>query len=200
MSSIIHPKTLAIFASGKGSNAQKIIDYFKDKAGVNIGLIVCNKEGAGVLQIALKESIPFIVIGKEQFNREGYLNTLRQHDIDFIVLAGFLWKVPSVLVNAYPGKIVNIHPALLPTYGGKGMYGMNVHSAVLAAGELKSGITIHMVDDKYDHGAIVLQKTVDITPDDTPETLADKIHLLEHQYFAPTIEKILNGIGPEVNK
>lgn len=193
MSSTIHSKTLAIFASGQGSNAQKIIDYFRSNAAVNIGLIVCNKQTAGVLEIADKERLPRIIIKKDIFYETGYLEELKRYHIDFIVLAGFLWKVPPILVQAYPHRIVNIHPALLPAYGGRGMYGMNVHSAVLRAGEKNSGITIHFVDDNYDHGAVILQRRVEIAPDETPETLAAKIHLLEHQYFAPTIEKVLLG-------
>lgn len=200
MSSTIHSKTLAIFASGQGSNAQKIIDYFRSNAAVNIGLIVCNKQTAGVLEIADKERLPRIIIKKDIFYETGYLEELKRYHIDFIVLAGFLWKVPPILVQAYPHRIVNIHPALLPAYGGRGMYGMNVHSAVLRAGEKNSGITIHFVDDNYDHGAVILQRRVEIAPDETPETLAAKIHLLEHQYFAPTIEKVLLGNVPEREK
>ncbi len=189
------PVQIAIFASGAGSNAQKIIDYFR--AGdiatlIKIALIVCNKPGAGVLEIADKESIPVLLIDKESFFRGGgYVPELRQAGIDFIVLAGFLWKIPAALLDAYRGKIINIHPALLPKYGGKGMYGLKVHEAVLAAKESQSGITIHYVDDVYDHGAIIFQATCTISKDETTETLAGKIHLLEHAHYPRVIEELL---------
>lgn len=184
-------KRIAIFASGAGSNAQKIIDYFKNSTRAKIGLIVCNKPGAGVLRIAENENIPVLMIGKELFNDSGYLKELKGHHIDFIVLAGFLWKLPSILINAYRGKIVNLHPALLPSYGGKGMYGNAVHAAVLQAKEKESGITIHYVDEKYDHGEIIFQKACQINDDDTVESLAQKIHALEHNYYPKQIEKLL---------
>jgi phosphoribosylglycinamide formyltransferase-1 len=190
---------VAIFASGAGSNAKKIIDYFENRSSrIKISLIVCNVPGAGVLEIAKLKGIPTLMINKTEFASTGYVESLQNADIHFIVLAGFLWKVPEVLVNAYqPGNgnakgIINIHPALLPNYGGKGMYGARVHEAVVAAGEKETGITIHWVDAHYDEGDIILQKKCGLEQTDTPSTVAQKIHLLEHQYFAPTIEEILS--------
>jgi len=203
------PIHVAIFASGAGSNAKKIIEYFENKSTpVKISLIVCNVPGAGVLEIAESKGIPTLMINKAEFTSTGYVESLQNADIHFIVLAGFLWKVPEVLVHAYqPGMkidssvvngkvntargIVNIHPALLPNYGGKSMYGSRVHEAVVAAGEKESGITIHWVDAHYDEGDIILQKKCNIDATDTAATVADKIHVLEHQYFAPTIEALL---------
>ncbi len=187
------PQTIniAIFASGAGSNAQKIIDYFRNSTSIRVALIVCNKPGAGVLGIATQQNVPYIIIEKEQFFRgNAYVDELRNYNIDLVVLAGFLWKVPLQLVAAYSGSIVNIHPALLPAYGGKGMYGEHVHKAVIAAGEKESGISIHYVDEHYDHGKVILQERCTIDPDDTPATLAAKIHALEHAHYPLVIEKI----------
>lgn len=204
-----NPIHVAIFASGAGSNAKKIIEYFENKSTpIKISLIVCNVPGAGVLEIAKSKGIPTLLINKTEFAATGYVESLHNADIHFIVLAGFLWKVPEVLVNAYqPGMkidssmvngktntargIINIHPALLPNYGGKGMYGARVHEAVVAAGEKKSGITIHWVDAHYDEGDIIFQAACEIDSADTPLSVAEKIHALEHAHFAPTIEKIL---------
>lgn len=183
---------VAVFASGAGSNAQKIIDHFRDHSSVKISLIVCNKPGAGVLQIAEKENIPALIIEKEQFFRgDNYVHALKAHDISFIILAGFLWKIPGGLVEAFRGHIINIHPALLPKYGGKGMYGQFVHAAVIEAAEKESGITIHYVDEQYDHGSTIFQATCEITPDDTPESLAQKIHVLEHTHFPRVAEEVI---------
>jgi formyltetrahydrofolate-dependent phosphoribosylglycinamide formyltransferase len=189
-----HTKHMAIFASGAGSNAQKIIEHFKNSTLAKIDLIVCNKPGAGVLKIAENENIPVLMIEKKSFNDSGCLEVLKGHHIDFIVLAGFLWKLPSVLINAYPGRIINIHPALLPSHGGKGMYGNAVHAAVLRAKEKQSGITIHYVDDKYDHGEIIFQKTCPVNENETVESLAQKVHDLEHNYYPKQIEKLLDKI------
>jgi formyltetrahydrofolate-dependent phosphoribosylglycinamide formyltransferase len=187
---------IAIFASGAGSNAQQIIHQFSDSAFVNISLIVCNNPGAGVLQIADKAGILSLLIEKERFfNGNNYLPELKKHHIDFIVLAGFLWKMPAALINEYPKKIINIHPALLPKYGGKGMYGSKVHEAVIAAGEIESGITIHFVDELYDHGEIIFQAKCEVTQQETAETLAQKIHLLEHANYPGVIGGILQKAG-----
>lgn len=187
-------KHIAIFASGAGSNAQKIIEHFKNSTLAKIDVIVCNKPGAGVLKIAANENIPVLMIEKKSFNDSGYLEELKIHHIDFIILAGFLWMLPSVLINAYQGKIINIHPALLPSYGGKGMYGDAVHAAVLMAKEKQSGITIHYVDDKYDHGEIIFQKACPVNENETVESLAQKVHELEHNYYPKQIEKLLGKI------
>lgn len=186
------PARLAVFASGAGSNAQKIIDFFRNDPGVTIALIVSNKPAAGVLQIAEKENIATLIIEKNIFfNGDAYVEELRKNNIDWIILAGFLWKVPVALIAAFPGRIVNIHPALLPKYGGKGMYGHFVHEAVIAAGEKQSGITIHYVDELFDHGAHIFQAYCDIEPGETPETLAKKVQVLEHTYFPEVIERLI---------
>lgn len=184
---------IAIFASGAGSNAREIIRHFRNHPGVRISLIVCNKPGAGVLQIAADEKIPTLMLEKETFSRGGaYVSAIQAAGIDFIVLAGFLWKIPDLLIKAYPGRIINIHPALLPKYGGKGMYGAHVHESVIEAREKESGITIHYVDEHYDHGQPIFQAKVNIEAADTPETLAGKIHQLEHKYYPMVIEEILD--------
>ena len=205
------PIHIAIFASGAGTNARKIIEYFENKglsssqvntasglakakstaAPIKVSLIVCNVPGAGVLEIAKEKGIPTLMINKADFASTGYVESLHNSEIQFIVLAGFLWKVPEVLVRAYPKAIINIHPALLPKYGGKGMYGARVHEAVIAAGEKESGITIHWVNEHYDEGAIIFQAKCSIDAHVTADTLANKIHALEHAHFAPTIEKLL---------
>ncbi|RYY57356.1 MAG: phosphoribosylglycinamide formyltransferase [Chitinophagaceae bacterium] len=189
-------KKIAIFASGAGSNAQKIIDHFRNDPTVSIALIVCNKPGAGVLAIAGREKIPFILIEKEQFFRgNAYVDELRSAGINFIVLAGFLWKIPTALVQGWPKLIINIHPALLPAYGGKGMYGHFVHEAIVAAGEKQSGITIHYVNEHYDEGAIIFQATTPVEPFDTADTLARKIHALEHAHFPVVIANLLRTLS-----
>ena len=206
------PIHIAIFASGAGSNARKIIEHFEKRglsssqvntasglakakstaAPIKVSLIVCNVPGAGVLEIAKEKGIPTLMINKADFASTGYVESLHNSEIQFIVLAGFLWKVTEMLVKAYPKAIINIHPALLPKYGGKGMYGSRVHEAVIAAGEKESGITIHWVNEHYDEGAIIYQAICPIDAGETPETLAHKIHALEHAHFAPTIEQLLN--------
>lgn len=184
-------KKIAIFASGAGSNARQIIDHFKNSAYATVHLIVCNNPAAGVLQIASAENINVLLIEKNKFKSTGYVSELNSYGIEFIALAGFLWKLPEVLIEFFPGKIINIHPALLPAFGGKGMYGNAVHNAVINAKEKQSGITIHYVDEKYDHGKIIYQVTCPVTNDDTVESLAQKIHLLEHKHYPAEIEKIL---------
>lgn len=183
---------IAIFASGAGSNAQQIINHFAASENVRVALVVCNKPGAGVLAIAKEAGIPSLLMEKERFsNGDAYLPELSNFKIDFIVLAGFLWKMPVSLIQAYPKKIINIHPALLPKYGGRGMYGSHVHEAVIAAGETESGITIHYVDEIYDHGKIIFQATCAVDQKDTAATLAQKIHVLEHANYPRVIAEIL---------
>ncbi len=189
------PPRLAIFASGAGSNAQQIINYFKSHAAAKPVLIVCSNPKAGVLQIASKENMPILLLDKSRFNDTGYVEELKSHKIDFIVLAGFLWKIPTILINAFPGKIVNIHPALLPAFGGKGMYGKAVHEAVVAAKEKESGITIHYVDEIYDHGKIIFQAKCPVDEGETAESLAKKIHHLEHEHYPRVIGETLKGIN-----
>ncbi len=184
---------LAIFASGKGSNAQEIITRFKGHPKIRVALIVSNKPEAGVLGIAQGEGIDALLIERERFLKgDGYVPVLKKKGIDWIILAGFLWKVPASLIQAYPGRIINIHPALLPNYGGKGMYGHFVHEAVIKAGETESGITIHFVDEHYDHGQTIFQATCAVEPGDTPDTLAGKIHILEHRHYPEVIERLIS--------
>jgi phosphoribosylglycinamide formyltransferase-1 len=185
---------LAIFASGTGTNAKKIIHHFKNSLRIEIKIIVCNNPAAEVLIIADNEKIPALMVEKKKFKETGYVNELKSLDIDFIVLAGFLWKIPPVLIHVYPDKIINIHPALLPAFGGKGMYGNAVHAAVIAAKEKQSGITIHFVDEKYDHGKIIFQKSCTIIENESVESLAKKIHELEHTYYPKQIEKIVTAV------
>ncbi|WP_242696214.1 phosphoribosylglycinamide formyltransferase [Longitalea luteola] len=186
---------VAIFASGAGSNAQKLIDYFRQHTQIKIALIVCNKPGAGVLTIAEKENIPTLLIEKEQFFRgNAYVDEIKQHNVDFIVLAGFLWKVPVALIQAFPQRIINIHPALLPNYGGKGMYGRFVHEAVIAAKEKESGISIHYVDELYDHGKLIFQARCVIDEKDNADSLAQKIHALEHEHYPLIVEKVIREL------
>ena len=185
-------KRIAIFASGAGSNAQRIIDYFKNSKSVEIALIACNKPGAGVAGIALKENIPLLSIEKEKFFRgDHYIPELENYRIDLVVLAGFLWKIPDAIITAYPRAIINIHPALLPKYGGKGMYGEQVHAAVLKNKESESGITIHYVDGHYDNGDIIFQVKCPVNNDDNVQSLTARIHQLEHQHYPRIIESLL---------
>lgn len=188
-------KNIAIFASGIGTNAKKIIEYFHTNPYIRIRLIVSNKIDAPILQIAQENHIDTLIINRKDFYESTQiLDELSACAIDFIVLAGFLWLVPPYLVQAFDKKMVNIHPALLPKYGGRGMYGMRVHEAVKAAGDLITGITIHYVSENYDEGDIVLQASCTINPDDTPATIAQKVHVLEYKHFAPTIEKLIQSI------
>ena len=189
--------TLAIFASGAGSNARKIIEHFKSHPSIQVGLVVSNKPLAGVVDIAKENDIPVLIIEKERFFRgDAYLEELRKNHIDFIILAGFLWKIPQALVDAFRNRMVNIHPALLPSYGGKGMYGNFVHEAVIAAKDKESGISIHFVDEHFDHGDLVFQARCPVLEDDTPQRLAERIHQLEHAHYAAVIEKlVLNSTG-----
>lgn len=190
-------KKIAVFASGAGSNAGKIIEASLPAKDENkqfeVALIVCNKPGAGVLGIAEKNNIPTLLIDKEKFFRgDGYVDVLKNAGIDFIVLAGFLWKIPLSLIKAFPRKIINIHPALLPNYGGKGMYGQFVHEAVITNKEKESGITIHYVDELYDHGDIIFQARCPILDDDSADSLAQRIHKLEHEHYPQVISKLLS--------
>ncbi|MBE2230321.1 MAG: phosphoribosylglycinamide formyltransferase [Chitinophagaceae bacterium] len=184
---------LALFASGTGSNVARIVDYFRQSSRVECSLIVCNKQGAGVLQIAEKEGIDTVLLDKETFFRgDAYTGFLQEAGIDWIILAGFLWKIPPALIRAWPEHIINIHPALLPAYGGKGMYGRHVHEAVLQNGEKESGITIHLVDEQYDHGRTLFQARCPVEPGDTPETLAKRVQALEHTHFPRVIEELVS--------
>jgi formyltetrahydrofolate-dependent phosphoribosylglycinamide formyltransferase len=188
-------KRIAIFASGAGSNAKKIIEHFKTNPSISVALIVCNKPAAGVLKVAESEHIPILLIDKERFlTGDAYVDELKGRKIDFIALAGFLWRIPHALIAAYRQRIINIHPALLPKFGGKGFYGEQVHRAVLDAGESESGITIHYVDEHYDHGDIILQVNCPVQPGDTPSTLAERIHILEHANYPVVVEELVGKL------
>lgn len=185
-------KRLAIFASGSGSNTENIAKYFSKKPDLEISAILSNNANAFVLSRAKKLNIPTLVFSRSEFNKtDKIIDFLAEKKIDFVVLAGFLWLLPLNLLRKYPNSIVNIHPALLPKYGGKGMYGMNVHSAVVENKEKESGITIHMINEKYDEGKIIFQTKCSIDSKDTPEDVAEKIHKLEHEFFPKIIEQLL---------
>lgn len=185
---------ITIFASGAGSNAREIIRYFDGKQSARVALVVCNKPGAGVISVAEEAGIPVLIIEKERFFRgDAYVPELRQAATDLIVLAGFLWKIPPAIVESFPRHIINIHPSLLPLYGGKGMYGAHVHQAVISDGQRQSGITIHYVDNEYDHGQRIFQAFCEVEAHDTPESLAARVHKLEHEHFPRIIETVLKG-------
>lgn len=182
---------IAVFASGSGSNAEQLIKHFQKISGMNISKVYCNKPDAFVLERAKKLDIPSFVFNRLEFKSEDFLTQLES--VDFIILAGFLWKIPDYLIDAFPDKIINIHPALLPAYGGKGMYGAHVHESVIANKEKQSGITIHLVNENYDEGRILFQASCDISSADSPDSLAQKIHQLEHKYFPQIVEDYILG-------
>lgn len=185
-------KKLAIFVSGSGTNMQRIANYFKNHPQIEVSLVVCNNPDAGAIARAESLGIPLMMIDKKSFkNPESLTAELFKKQIDWIILAGFLWLIPKVLIQAYPNKIVNIHPALLPAYGGKGMYGEKVHQAVIQNGEKQSGITIHFVNEHYDAGAIIFQQQLELQADETPKSLAQRIHELEYKYYPEVIEKVV---------
>ncbi|MDD2293750.1 MAG: phosphoribosylglycinamide formyltransferase [Bacteroidales bacterium] len=182
---------IAIFASGSGTNAENIINYFSKDLNISVVLLLCNNPDAGVIVRAKRLGVPFRLFSKGEFDEIHAL--LRELKVDYLILAGFLLKVPDNLVASYSGRIINIHPALLPKYGGKGMYGMNVHNAVIAAKEKESGITIHIVDNMYDHGTTLFQAKCPIEAHDTPEDLAAKIHILEQANFPRVIKEYISS-------
>jgi len=185
-------KRLAIFASGSGSNAENIAKYFRKRSGAKISIILTNNPKAFVIDRAAQLKIPVEVFDRTTFyDSNKILKKLQEAEIDMIILAGFLWLVPQNLLKAYPEKIINIHPALLPKYGGKGMYGMKVHEEVIRNQEKESGITIHYVDECYDEGCIIFQATCEVLPNDTAQTLADRVHKLEYRHFPEVIESLV---------
>lgn len=184
---------IAILASGSGSNAENIAQYFSTHKNVKITYILSNKKDAFVLERAKKLGIKSQVFSNKEMKEQDELLNLLKVEADFIILAGFLLKVPENIIEAFPNKIINIHPALLPNYGGKGMYGMHVHRAVKENNEPETGITIHYVNENYDEGAIIFQAKTALTPNDTPETIADKIHLLEQEHFPRVIDEVINA-------
>jgi phosphoribosylglycinamide formyltransferase-1 len=187
-------KKLAIFASGNGTNAENIIRYFKGKDDLSVELVVCNKANAGVINRAEKLNVESLVINRSDlYDNDSLLRELRNREIDLIVLAGFLWLIPSRIIHAYPNRIVNIHPALLPKFGGKGMYGMRVHEEVHRLKEKVTGITIHLVNEKYDEGKSLFQAEVELSEDDTPEDIAQKVHQLEYEHYPLVIEEYVKN-------
>jgi phosphoribosylglycinamide formyltransferase-1 len=185
-------KHIAIFASGEGTNAQNIIDYFKQSAIVKVVLVVSNNADANVLKRAKKANINTLLVDRTTlYQSNQVVEQLESAKIDLIVLAGFLWKIPENFIEKFPNKIINIHPALLPKYGGKGMYGMNVHKAVIEAKEKQSGISIHFVNEQYDEGQLISQHACNIIPTDTAEEVAKKIHQLECEFLPKAIFDLL---------
>ncbi|MEO1051352.1 MAG: phosphoribosylglycinamide formyltransferase [Bacteroidota bacterium] len=180
---------VAVFASGNGTNAEEIFKYFKSHDTIEVGLLLSNKADAYVLERAKKAGISKHVFNRVDFkDPDGVLNLLQENQIDFIVLAGFLWLMPPHIVEAYPDRIINIHPALLPKHGGKGMYGTAVHQAVKSAGDKETGITIHFVNERYDEGAIIFQAKCNVEPQDDPNGIAQKVHQLEYRHYPQVIE------------
>jgi phosphoribosylglycinamide formyltransferase-1 len=184
-------KRLAILASGSGSNAEKIMEHFQNSEKAEIALVAANKADAFVLERAKKFNVPTFTFTRKEMEAGILLEKLQSEKIDWVILAGFLLKIPVELTRAFPDKMVNIHPALLPKYGGKGMYGSLVHEAVKAAGDTQTGITIHLVNENYDEGRIVFQASTPLTDSDTPDSIAEKVHALEHKHFSAVIEDLL---------
>lgn len=184
-------KRISVFVSGNGTNLQRIAEYFANNPDVEIVNVVCNNPQAYAIERAKNLHIPVRLINRKEFNSLEFTEEMASLKLDLIVLAGFLWKVPASLIQAYPRKIVNIHPALLPNYGGKGFYGEHVHEAVVAAKEPFSGITIHFVNEIYDNGEIILQAYTKLDPNETPDSLAAKIHKLEQAYFPVAIDYLI---------
>lgn len=188
-------KRIVIFASGSGSNAENIVNYFNSSQIATVTHVLSNNEHAKVFDRCERLQIEASLFDKESFVKDDTVLNFLLVEADFIVLAGFLWRVPSKIVEAFPNKIINIHPALLPKYGGKGMYGMNVHKAVKENKELETGITIHYVNENYDEGAIIFQASTALSENDTPETIATKVHELEYKHFPEIIEQVITKHG-----
>lgn len=189
-------RNIAIFASGSGTNAENIIKYFSNRNSAKVKLVLSNNREAFVLKRASANGIPSVSFDREDFYNSGkVLDCLLQNEIDLIVLAGFLWLVPPVILDAFEGRIINIHPALLPKHGGKGMYGEKVHRSVIENHETESGITIHYVDHQYDSGDIIFQARCRVEKTDSPETLASKVHALEYEHFPPIIEELIESMS-----
>ncbi len=190
----MNKKKLAIFASGSGTNAENIIRFFTSDDNIEVSIILTNKKDAYVHERAKKLNIlSFTFSRQDLYESDKVLQILKQYNIDFIILAGFLWLIPSSLIESFPGKIINIHPALLPKYGGKGMYGNRVHDAVFNNKEDESGITIHYVNESYDEGDIIFQARCRIKDEDTPESIAEKVHELEYKYYPEIIKKLVEA-------
>ena len=189
---------IAVLASGSGTNAEMIFNFFRNHPVIEVVLLLCNNSEAQVLKRAEKFDIPVRVIKRMEFNEESLmLDLLKSREITHLVLAGFLWLLPGYLIRAFPDRIVNIHPSLLPNHGGKGMYGMKVHEAVKQAAEDETGITIHLVNEKYDEGRVLFQATCTVADNDSPEQIAKKVHQLEHDSYPKVIEAWINNKIPE---
>lgn len=186
-------KKIVLFASGNGSNAENIIQHFKNASQANVVSVFVNNQRAKVIERAKRLDVPVVLFDREQLKNGFVLGELNKIKPDLIVSAGFLWLFPKSIIEHYPDKIINVHPALLPKYGGKGMYGMNVHNAVLENNEKETGITIHFVNEQYDEGEYIFQKEVNIEGCVSAEEIAEKIHELEHKYFPEVIEKLINN-------
>jgi phosphoribosylglycinamide formyltransferase-1 len=185
---------LAIFASGSGTNAENIIRYFQNKPQIKVSCICTNRADAYVTERVRPYNIPVLLFSRQDFyETEKVIDYLEESKVDWIILAGFLWLIPANLVDRYASHIINIHPALLPKYGGKGMYGASVHKAVMENGEKQSGITIHFVNREYDKGNIIFQTSCKIDPSDTPDSLASKVHALEYEHFPRVIEEVITN-------
>ncbi len=185
-------KSIAIFSSGSGSNAENLISYFRKTQCANVSVVLSNNQEAFVLNRAKRLEVPSTTFSRNDFyHSEAILDVLEKYEVDFIVLAGFLWLIPSYLISAFPNRIVNIHPALLPKYGGKGMFGENVHKAVVESGDKESGITIHYVNEHYDTGSTIFQARCLVMPGDTPDSLAAKVHELEYTHFPRVVEDLI---------
>lgn len=192
-------KNIILFASGSGSNAQRIMEYFGQKRGYNVQALFTNNPNASAIAIADSHNVPSVIFTREELNNGDVLKEVEACSPDIIVLAGFLWKFPADIIKKFPHKVINIHPALLPNYGGKGMYGLNVHRAVHENKDKESGITIHYVDENYDEGNIIFQKAIAIEECLSPEEVALKVLTLEHEHFPVVIEKLLNRFEDEAN-
>lgn len=185
---------IAILASGSGSNAQRIIEYFQSSKEIRVTMLLSNKKDAYALERAKKLGVSTMVFDRKSFvESDEVVNKLKEQNISWVILAGFLWLIPERLIKAYPNRIINIHPALLPLYGGKGMYGMHVHKAVVEAGDKESGITIHYVNENYDEGKVIFQAKCIVEPGDTPEVVAQKVQKLEHEHFPCVIEDLIRS-------
>ena len=190
----IKMKRVVIFASGSGSNAENLIKFFHNSDNASVVQVLTNNPHAKVLDRCKKLNVSALSFNRIAFTKtEDVLNILKSSNPDLIILAGFLWKFPENILNQFPNKVINIHPALLPKYGGKGMYGMNVHEAVVKNKETETGITIHYVNENYDEGAIIFQAKCDVLPNDSAQDVASKIHKLEMEYFPKVVDQLLNG-------
>lgn len=185
-------RKVSLFASGSGTNVENIINYFKDHESIKIDSVYTNNQDAYVIKRCRRLNVDSYTFNRfDLYESDNVISVLRERQVDFIALAGFLWLLPQTIINLYPNRIINIHPALLPKYGGQGMYGKKVHEAVINNGETESGITVHYINEKYDDGDIIFQANCEVLPDDTPDSLAERVHELEYAHYPKIIEKML---------